>query len=104
ARSACFVASFLRLRSTRVCGNRCACPHEGLEICPCARLIRAIHDTLRRQPMFTKTQSHLLMVLSLSLSLVPIKSSLNSQSPAQQASHKTKIQLSYHVKAIQRDS
>jgi len=52
--------------------------------------------------MFTKTQSHLLIVLS--LSLVPIKSSLNSQSPAQQASHKTKIQLSYHVKAIQRDS
>ena len=52
--------------------------------------------------MFTKTQSHLLIVLS--LSLVPIKSSLNSQSPAQQASQKTKIQLSYHVKAIKRDS
>ena len=52
--------------------------------------------------MFTRTQSHLFMVLS--LSLVPIKSSLNSQSPAQQASHKTKIQLSYHVKAIKRDS
>ena len=52
--------------------------------------------------MFTKTQSHLLMVVS--LSLVPIKSSLNSQSPAQQASQKTTIQLSYHVKAIQRDS
>ena len=54
--------------------------------------------------MFTRTQSHLLMVLS--LSLVPIKGSLNSQSmtPAHQPSQKTKIQLSYHVKAIKRDS
>ena len=50
------------------------------------------------------TQSHLFMVLS--LSLVPIKSSLNSQSmtPAHQPSQKTRIQLSYHVTAIKRDS
>ena len=54
--------------------------------------------------MFTRTQSHLFMVLS--LSLVPIKGSLNSQSmtPAHQPSQKAKIQLSYHVKAIKRDS
>ena len=54
--------------------------------------------------MFTRTQSHLFMVLS--LSLVPIRSSLHSQSmtPAYQPSQKTKIQLSYHVKAIKRDS
>ena len=54
--------------------------------------------------MFTRTQSHLFMVLS--LSLVPIKGSLNSQSmtPAHQPSQPAKIQLSYHVKAIKRDS
>jgi hypothetical protein len=54
--------------------------------------------------MFTRTQSHLLMVLS--LSLAPIGSSLNSQSitPADKPSQNTKIQLSYHVKAIKRDS
>ena len=54
--------------------------------------------------MFTRTQSHLFMVLS--LSLVPIRSSLHSQSmtPAHQPSQKTRIQLSYHVKAIKRDS
>ena len=54
--------------------------------------------------MFTRTQSHLFMVLS--LSLVPIKGSLKSQSmtPAHQPSLKTTIQLSYHVKALKRDS
>ena len=54
--------------------------------------------------MFTRTQSHRFMVLS--LSLVPIKGSLNSQSmtPAHQPSQPAKIQLSYHVKAIKRDS
>jgi hypothetical protein len=42
----------------------------------------------------------------LSLSLAPIGSSLNSQSitPADKPSQNTKIQLSYHVKAIKRDS
>ena len=51
--------------------------------------------------MFTRTQSHLFVVLS--LGLVPTGSSLNSQSMAPaHASHK--IQLSYHVKAIKRDS
>jgi len=54
--------------------------------------------------MFTSTQSSLFMVLS--LSLVPIGNSLNSQSMtlAVQPSQKNKIQLSYHVKAIKRDS
>ena len=53
--------------------------------------------------MFTRTQSHLFVVLS--LGLVPTGSSLNSQSMAPaHASQKNKIQLSYHVKAIKRDS
>ncbi len=54
--------------------------------------------------MFTRTQSHLFVVLS--LGLVPTGSSLNSQSmaPAHEPSQKNKIQLSYHVKAIKRDS
>jgi hypothetical protein len=54
--------------------------------------------------MFTRTQSHLFVVLS--LGLVPIGNSLNSQSMtlADKPSQNTKIQLSYHVKAIKRDS
>ena len=54
--------------------------------------------------MFTRTQNHLFTVLS--LSLVPIGNSLNSQSmtPAHQPSQETKLQLSYHVKALKRDS
>jgi hypothetical protein len=54
--------------------------------------------------MFTITQSHLFVVLS--LGLVPIGNSLYSQSMtlADKPSQNTKIQLSYHVKAIKRDS
>ncbi len=54
--------------------------------------------------MFTKIQSRALVVLG--LGLVPIANSLNSQSvtPADTASRDNKIQLSYHVKAIKRDS
>ncbi len=54
--------------------------------------------------MFARTQRHLFVVLS--LGLVPIGKSLNSQSMtlADKPSQNTKIQLSYHVKAIKRDS
>jgi hypothetical protein len=54
--------------------------------------------------MFTRTLNYLFMVLS--LSLVPIGNSLNSQSttPVDKPSQKNKIQLSYHVKALKRDS
>ncbi len=53
--------------------------------------------------MFTRIQSRLFVVLS--LALVPIAKSLDGQSvpPADTASE-DKIQLSYHVKAIKRDS
>jgi hypothetical protein len=53
--------------------------------------------------MFTRTQSRAFVVLS--LGLVPIGSSLNGQSvtPADKPSQ-DKIELSYHVKAIKRDS
>ena len=54
--------------------------------------------------MFTKIQSRAFVVLS--LGLVPIANSLNSQSVtrADEASQNSKIELSYHVKAIKRDS
>ena len=54
--------------------------------------------------MFTRFQSRAFVVLS--LGLVSIGDSLHSQSvaPADTASQHDKIQLSYHVKAIQRDS
>jgi hypothetical protein len=54
--------------------------------------------------MFTRIQSRALVVLS--LGLVPIGNSLHGQSvtPADTASQDNKIQLSYHVKAIKRDS
>jgi hypothetical protein len=53
--------------------------------------------------MFTRIQSRVFVLLS--LGLVPIGNSLNSQSvtPADTASQ-DKIELSYHVKAIKRDS
>ena len=53
--------------------------------------------------MFTRIQSRALVVLS--LGLVPVGNSLNGQNvtPADQASQDT-IELSYHVKAIKRDS
>ena len=55
--------------------------------------------------MFTKIQSRAFVVLG-GLGLVPIASSLNSQSvtPADGPSQGNKIELSYHVKAIKRDS
>ena len=54
--------------------------------------------------MFTRIQSRGLMVLS--LGLVPIGYSLHGQSvtPADTASQDDKIRLSYHVRAIKRDS
>jgi hypothetical protein len=54
--------------------------------------------------MFTRIQNRALVVLS--LGLVPIGYSLNGQSVtrADTASEENKIRLSYHVKAIQRDS
>ncbi len=54
--------------------------------------------------MFTRIQSRALVVLA--LGLVPIEYSLHGQSvtPADTASQDNKIQLSYHVKAIKRDS
>ena len=54
--------------------------------------------------MFTITQSHLFVMLS--LGLIPIGNSLNSQSLtlSVKPSQRSKIQLSYHVKAIKRDS
>jgi hypothetical protein len=54
--------------------------------------------------MFTGIQSR--AFVGLSLALVPIGYSLHGQSvaPADTASRDNKIQLSYHVKAIQRDS
>jgi hypothetical protein len=54
--------------------------------------------------MFTGIQSRALVVLS--LGLVPIANSLNSQSVtrANDPSQGNKIELSYHVKAIRRDS
>ena len=53
--------------------------------------------------MFTRIQSAFVV---LSLGLVPIASSLGGQSvtPADTASQNNKIELSYHVKAIKRDS
>ena len=53
--------------------------------------------------MFTRIQSRVFVVLS--LGLVPIGNSLNSQSvsPADKPSQ-DRIELSYHVKAIKRDS
>ena len=54
--------------------------------------------------MFTRIQSRAFVVLS--LGLVPIGNSLNGQSvtPADEPSQDNKIELSYHVKAIKRDS
>jgi hypothetical protein len=54
--------------------------------------------------MFTRIQSRAVVVLS--LGLVPIGNSLNHQSvtPADEPSRDNKIELSYHVKAIKRDS
>jgi len=54
--------------------------------------------------MFTRIQSRALVVLS--LALVPIGKSLDGQSVTRTdtASQDNKIQLSYHVKAIKRDS
>jgi hypothetical protein len=53
--------------------------------------------------MFTRIQSRAFVVLS--LGLVPIGSSLNGQSvPHTDTSSPDKIELSYHVKAIKRDS
>ncbi len=54
--------------------------------------------------MFTRVQSRVFVVLS--LGLVSIGNSLNGQSvtPADTASQGNKIELSYHVKAIKRDS
>ena len=54
--------------------------------------------------MFTKIQSRALVVLG--LGLVPVANSLNSQTvtPADQASQGRKIELSYHVKAVKRDT
>src|SRR5918997_3405281 len=59
---------------------------------------------LRRLPMFTKIQSRALVVLS--LGLIPSGHALDGQSVtrADTASRDDKIQLSYHVKAIKRDS
>ena len=54
--------------------------------------------------MFTRIQSRAFVVLS--LGLVSIGNSLHGQSvtPADTASQDNKIELSYHVKAIKRDS
>ncbi len=54
--------------------------------------------------MFTRTQSRAFVVLS--LGLVPIGNSLNGQGVprADESSQDNKIELSYHVKAIKRDS
>jgi len=54
--------------------------------------------------MFTRIQSRAFVVLS--LGFVPIGNSLNGQSvtPADKPGQDNKIQLSYHVKAIKRDS
>jgi hypothetical protein len=54
--------------------------------------------------MFTRIQSRAFVMVS--LGLVAIGNSLNSQSvtPAAKPSQDNKIQLSYHVKAIKRDS
>jgi len=54
--------------------------------------------------MFTRVQSRAIVVLS--LGLVSIGNSLHGQSvtPADTASQANKIELSYHVKAIKRDS
>ena len=54
--------------------------------------------------MFTRIQSRAFVVLS--LGLVPMGYSLNGQSetPADERSQDNKIELSYHVKAIKRDS
>ena len=54
--------------------------------------------------MFTRIQSRAFVVLT--LGLVPIGNSLNGQSVtrADEPSQDNKIQLSYHVKAIKRDS
>jgi hypothetical protein len=53
--------------------------------------------------MFTRIQSRAFAVLS--LGLVPVGSSLNSQSVSRaDESSRDKIELSYHVKAIKRDS
>jgi len=54
--------------------------------------------------MFTRIQSRAFVMVS--LGLVAIGNSLNSQSvtPAAKPSRDNKIQLSYHVKAIKRDS
>ena len=54
--------------------------------------------------MFTRVQSRALVVMS--LGLLSIGNSLHSQSvtPADTASQNNKIELSYHVKSIKRDS
>src|SRR5919112_5954947 len=59
---------------------------------------------LRRLPMFTKIQSRALVVLS--LGLIPIGHSLDGQSVTRpdMPSRDSKIELSYHVKAIKRDN
>jgi hypothetical protein len=55
-------------------------------------------------PMFTRIQSRAFVVLS--MGFVSIGNSLNSQSvtPVDKPSQDNKIELSYHVKAIKRDS
>jgi hypothetical protein len=55
-------------------------------------------------PMFTRIQSRAFVVLS--LGLVAMTSSLRGQSvaPADTANQENKIELSYHMKAIRRDS
>src|SRR4029077_939129 len=77
----------------------------GGGLCVHVRLSRTYSRLLlRRPPMFTRIQSRVFVVLS--LGLVPIGNSLNSQSvtPADKPSQDNKIVLSYHVKAIKRDS
>src|SRR4051812_33812882 len=59
---------------------------------------------LRRPPMFTRIQSRALVVLSLGLVSIGNPLSAQSVAPADTASQDHKIQLSYHVKAIMRDS
>src|SRR5688572_25015086 len=59
---------------------------------------------LRRPPMFTRVQGRAFVVLS--LGLVSVGNPLHGQSAtsADTASRYNKIELSYHVNAIERDS
>src|SRR5207244_9379868 len=81
----------------------------GAGVCPLhrggVRLSRSYSRLLvRRPPMFTRVQSRAFVVLS--LGLVSIGNPLHGQSvtPADTAGQDNKIELSYHVKAIKRDS